>query len=126
MVFTARQKFAGGLVPKRHAAFTARISAAQSVLHASDARTERKPFRHARAVALLLCCSWLEHSVVFRSRTTAARLVGRADRFHDRAADWHCAESHSVHAVQLSAVCHNRPVAHDAHSAVRLSFIAEH
>ena len=70
-----------GAVPERYTAFTARVSAAQPVLHAPDARTERRSARHARAAAILLCRSRLGYLIVLRCRTTAAGRVGGADCF---------------------------------------------
>ena len=122
----ADEQSVAGAVSERYTAFTARVSAAQSVLYVPDARTERRSARHARAAAILLCRIRLGYSDVPRCRTTAAGFVGRADCFRICAADWHFAKPYPIHPVRLSAMRRNRPTANIAHSVTRLSVVSVH
>ena len=54
----ADEQSVAGAISERYTAFTARVSAAQSVLYVPDARTGRRSARHARAAAIFAVLGW--------------------------------------------------------------------
>ena len=77
----ADEQSVAGAVSERYTAFTARVSAAQSVLYVPDARTERGLADHLDAAAFLFCNTRLGHSGVVGFKADPAGRVGRADCF---------------------------------------------